>query len=107
MDNNILTAHTAYSNGSVSLWYRAIIFSEKHNLLLHYPKRRRFFQRKTALYFSSDINNSLLRYPKGAEFFSSGQAVGFWMQRRILRVRKQIHNPTTPPEGKRTSPSLF
>ena len=30
MDNNILTAHTASCNGSVSLWYRAIIFSLKN-----------------------------------------------------------------------------
>ena len=61
----------------------------------HKPSAEVFFQR---------IDKSLFHQPEGAGFFSSGQAVGFWMQRRVLRVRKQIHNPTTPPEGKRTSP---
>ena len=46
---------------------------------------------------------SLFHQPEGARFFSSGQAVGLWMQRRVLRVRKQIHKSTTPPEGKKTS----
>ena len=48
---------------------------------------------------------SLFHQPEGARFFSSGQAI-LWGQRRILRVRKQIHKPTTPPEGKKTSPLL-
>jgi len=51
---------------------------------------------KTAFHFSSAIDNPLFYQPEGAGFFSSGQAVGFWMQRRVLKVRKQIHNPTTP-----------
>ena len=49
---------------------------------------------------------SLFHQPEDTRFFSSGQAVGLWMQRRVLRVRKQIHKPTTPPEGKKTSPLL-
>ena len=45
----------------------------------------------------------LFHQPEDTRFFSSDQPVDLWIQ---LRVRKQIHKPTTPPEGKKTSPLL-
>lgn len=45
----------------------------------------------------------LFHQPEDTRFFSSDQPVDLWIQ---LRVRKQIHKPTTPPEGKKDKPAI-